>query len=505
MKIQKTISKLIASKRVQTYMAAHHIIEEKKACYHSVVTLFPPLLQSWLEANKIQLYSHQADAVEAVRSGSHVMLTTPTASGKTLSYNLPILEGLLLNPEARALYIFPTKALTNDQWKTLCKMDTELDKSMHPAVYDGDTIRQKRSHIRKKSRIVLTNPYMLHMILPWHHLWGSFFSSLQYIVLDEAHYYRGVFGSNMAMLLRRLKRICSLYDSNPLFFLSTATIANPSTFSEQLIGEDCVHIHENGAPTGKKHFVLYNPYKQEDSGTSSNIETEWLLKELVKSNVQTLCFSLSRRNTEWITRQVQKHFQTVSPLRKTPAVASYRGGYLPEERRTIEDQLKKGILKGIVSTNALEAGIDIGSLDAVLMNGYPGTMISTWQQAGRSGRGTEESLAILVGRQNPLDQYFMKHPDQFFFRRPEYAIIDLHNPYILWGHLLCAAKEIPLTEDDTLYFGDSLLTELETLTREELLTKMQDKWFYNLLDEPFKKVSINTIGSDIFLLYAEGK
>jgi DEAD/DEAH box helicase domain-containing protein len=505
MKIQKAIAKLLATNHFQTYMEAHHVLEERKASYQSVLTPFPPLLESWLEKNKIQLYSHQTKSIEALRSGSHVMLTTPTASGKTLSYNIPVIEGLLLNPEARALYIFPTKALTNDQWKTLCKMDKELDKSLHPAVYDGDTLRQKRSRIRKKSRIVLTNPYMLHMILPWHHLWGSFFSSLQYIILDEAHYYRGVFGSNMAMLIRRLKRICALYDANPLFFLSTATIANPSTFSEQLIGEECVHIDDNGAPTGKKHFVLYNPYKFEDGGTSSNMETEWLLKKLVTSNIQTLCFSLSRRNTEWITRQVQKHFQTAFPLRTTPAVASYRGGYLPEERRAIENQLKTGVLKGIVSTNALEAGIDIGSLDAVLMNGYPGTMISTWQQAGRSGRGTGESLAILVGRQNPLDQYFMKHPDQFFLRRPEYAIIDLHNPYILWGHLLCAAKEIPFIEEDVLYFGDSLLNELEALTREELLTKMHGKWFYNLLDEPFKKVSINTIGSELFLLYADGK
>jgi DEAD/DEAH box helicase domain-containing protein len=505
MKIQKKISKLLSSNRVLHHLEAHRILEEKQACFQSVPTPFPPLLEQWIESNHIRLYSHQAQAVQAMRSGSHVILTTPTASGKTLSYNLPVIEGMLLNPQARALYIFPTKALTNDQWKTLQKIDAELDQSLHPAVYDGDTLRQKRSRIRKHSRIILTNPYMLHMILPWHHLWGHFFSSLEYVVLDEAHYYRGVFGSNMAMLIRRLKRICSFYDSNPLFFLSTATIENPGSFSEQLIGDECVHIHENGAPTGKKHFLLYNPYKQEEDGSTSNIETEWLLEELVKSNIQTLCFSLSRRNTEWITRQVQKHFQSRFPLRKSPMVSSYRGGYLPEERRIIENQLKKGTLKGIVSTNALEAGIDIGSLDAVLMNGYPGTMISTWQQAGRSGRGIDESLAILVARQNPLDQYFMKHPTRFFDRKPEYAIIDNHNPYILWGHLLCAAKEIPITLDDTLYFGDSLQEELNVLTQEEFLRKSHDKWLYNLSQEPFKKVSINNIGSEIFLLYAEGK
>jgi len=505
MKIQKKISKLLSSKRVLRHLEAHRILEEKKASFQSNPIPFPPPLEQWIESNHIQLYSHQAQSVQAMRSGSHVILTTPTASGKTLSYNLPVIEGLLLNPQARALYIFPTKALTNDQWKTLKKMDAELDKSLHPAVYDGDTLRQKRSRIRKHSRIILTNPYMLHMILPWHHLWGHFFSSLEYVVLDEAHYYRGVFGSNMAMLIRRLKRICSFYDSNPLFFLSTATIENPDSFSEQLIGDECFHIHENGAPTGKKHFLLYNPYKQEEEGSTSNIETEWLLEELVKSDIQTLCFSLSRRNTEWITRQVQKHFQSRFPLRKGPMVSSYRGGYLPEERRTIENQLKKGTLKGIVSTNALEAGIDIGSLDAVLMNGYPGTMISTWQQAGRSGRGIDESLAILVARQNPLDQYFMKHPSQFFDRKPEYAIIDNHNPYILWGHLVCAAKEIPITLDDTLYFGDSLQEELNVLTQEEFLRESNNKWLYNLSEEPFKKVSINNIGSEIFLLYAEGK
>ncbi len=502
---QTFISRFSRKKRVQKYLASYQIIPEKEGEYKEPIVPFQEPIHSWLSNLNIRLFTHQTKCLELLRSGNHVILTTPTASGKTLAYNVPIVEGLLSNEEARALYLFPTKALTNDQWKTLKKIDSALTKTLKPSVYDGDTPKQKRSTIRRKSRIVLSNPYMLHMILPWHHLWANFFGNLQYIVLDEAHYYRGVFGSNVAMLIRRLKRICAHYGSNPLFFLSTATIANPESFSQKLIGETCVHVSENGSPSGKKHFLLYNPYQDEMNNSTANIETEWLLEQLVENNIQTICFSLSRRNTEWITQKVSKYFQKKYPLRGNSLVASYRGGYLAEDRRDIENQLKKGNLKGIVSTNALEAGIDIGSLDSVLMNGYPGTMISTWQQAGRSGRGCSDSLAILVARQNPLDQYFMKHPDLFFSRSSEHAIIDTQNPYILWGHLLCAAKEIPLQETDETYFGNSFIEDVQYLTSEKLLKNHQNRWLYNLPDEPFKNISINNIGGELYSMFsAEG-
>ena len=503
MKIPGTLNWLKRQNRFNSHTSHIEEISSREAEYKDLNQPFTPMLNEWIEKKHINLFTHQVEAIQTIRSGKHVILTTPTASGKTFAYNLPVIEKLLKSPKSRALYIFPTKALTNDQHKTILSIDKELDKTLKPAVYDGDTPKQKRSSIRKKSRIILSNPYMLHMILPWHHLWADFFCNLDFVVLDEAHYYRGVFGSNMAMIMRRLKRICSAYKSNPQFFLSTATIANPVTFSEKLIGEPCVHISKNGSPSGTKHFVLYNPYYVENEESTANVETKWLMETLIKKDIQTLCFSLSRRNTEFLTKEIQQYFERRSPLNKKSIIASYRGGYLPEQRKEIENNLKLGNLKGIVSTNALEAGIDIGSLDAVLMNGYPGTMISTWQQAGRSGRGKEDSLVILIGRQNPLDQYFLNHPEEFFNMDPEFAIIDLHNQYILCGHLLCAAKELPLTKNDSIHFGNYFLHEVLYLTNEGLLKSNGKRWLYGLLEEPFKKVSINNIGSDRFFMYSE--
>jgi DEAD/DEAH box helicase domain-containing protein len=421
-------------------------------------------LSAYLSQHQIRLYTHQCDAINRIRDGKNVIITTPTASGKTLAFNLPVFECLENNPETRALYLYPTKALSNDQLETLEQMAQFTGIPARPAIYDGDTPQSKRPAIRENSRIIISNPHELHQVLSWHAKWRSFFSNLKFIVIDEAHRYRGVFGSHIALLLRRLMRLCLFYGSKPQFILSTATLANPLEFAEKLTGVKFELVDEDGSPHGMKHFVLYNPFFDGIGERSTYQETKDLLVSSVKDQLQTLCFTGSRKMAELVTLWAREDARR-SSARLAESISTYRAGYLPEERRVIERQLKEGLLKGVVSTNALELGIDIGSLDAVIIAGYPGTMMSTRQQAGRAGRKGGESLAVLVAMANPLDQYFMHHPHHFFSSSHEHAIIDTENPYIVSGHLLCAAAELPLREDtDRKYFGESfteLLAELE--------------------------------------------
>ncbi len=387
--------------------------------------------------------------------GKSVIITTPTASGKTLAFNLPVFECLEKDPDTRALYLYPTKALSNDQLETLEQMAQFTGIPARPAIYDGDTPQSKRPAIRENSRIIISNPHELHQVLSWHAKWRPFFTNLKFIVIDEAHRYRGVFGSHIALLLRRLMRLCHFYGSEPQFILSTATLANPLEFAEKLTGVKFELVDEDGSPHGMKHFVLYNPFFDGIGERSTYQETKDLLVSCVKDQLQTLCFTGSRKMAELVTLWAREDARR-SSARLAESISAYRAGYLPEERRVIEHQLKEGSMKGVVSTNALELGIDIGSLDAVIIAGYPGTMMSTRQQAGRAGRKGGESLAVLVAMANPLDQYFMHHPHHFFSRSHEHAIIDTENPYIVSGHLLCAAAELPLRDDtDRKYFGES--------------------------------------------------
>ena len=412
-------------------------------------TLHAPLgdtLESYLSHHRIRLYSHQCEAVNRIRTGKNVIITTPTASGKTLAFNIPVFEGLEADPEARALYIYPTKALSNDQFATLEQMAQFTGISARPAIYDGDTPQSKRAAIRQNARIIISNPHELHQVLSFHTKWHPFFSHLKFIVIDEAHRYRGVFGSHIALLLRRFVRLCHFYGSAPQFILSTATLANPLEFAGKLTGLPFDLVDEDGSPHGRKHFVLYNPFYDGIGERSTYQETKDLLVSCVKENLQVLCFTGSRKMAELVTLWAREDVRR-SSARLAESISAYRAGYLPEERRAIERQLKEGLMKGVVSTNALELGIDIGSLDAVIIAGYPGTMMSTRQQAGRAGRKGDDSLAILVAFANPLDQYFMHHPHHFFSRSHEHAIIDTGNPYIVSGHLLCAAAELPLRED----------------------------------------------------------
>ena len=464
-----------------------------------------PALEAFLIQNGIRLYAHQSEAINTSRNGKNVILTTPTASGKTLAFNLPVFEALETDSASRALYLYPTKALANDQVFPLDQLTRYTGVVANAAIYDGDTPQSKRAAIRDKSRIILSNPHELHQVLCWHAKWRPFLAGLKYIVIDEAHRYRGVFGSHIAFVIRRLLRLCRHYGSEPRFILSTATLANPCEFARNLTGQDFVCIAEDGSPHGKKHFVLYNPFFNGIGEKSVHHESKDLLVSCIKEDLQTLCFTGSRKMAELITLWAREDAR-LSSARLADSIAAYRAGFLPEERRSIERQLKDGSMKGVVSTNALELGIDIGSLDAVIISGYPGTMMSTRQQAGRAGRKGGEALAILVAGSNPLDQYFVKHPDRFFSRSHEHAVIDPKNPYILSGHLLCAAAELPLNEEtDRVFFGDSMNDFLPELESHDLVRKTSRGWVYTGRGRAADAVRLDGLPGETFRIMCKGR
>jgi len=461
-------------------------------------------LQSYMDQKGIRLYSHQCEAINHVRAGNDVIITTSTASGKTLTFNIPVFEKLETDPRVRALYLYPTKALANDQLATLQQMEKFCGIDVKPAIYDGDTAQSKRAAIRENARIIVSNPYELHQVLSWHTKWRQFFSGLNYIVIDEAHRYRGVFGSHIAFLIRRLRRICRYYGATPCFILSTATLANPLEFAENLTGQPFVLVDNDGSPHGTKNFVFYNPFFNGIGERSMNQETKDLLISCVKNNLQTLCFTGSRKMVELITVWAREDARR-SSAQLADSISAYRAGFLPEERRAIEREAKGGTMKGIVSTNALELGIDLGSLDAVIIAGYPGTMMSTRQQAGRAGRSGAESLAILVAQSNPLDQYFMNHPEEFFLRSHEHAIIDTENPYIFSGHLLCAAAELPLNEkSDETFFSLPFSEFLPELSSSDLLRKTSRGWVYAGRGRAVDAVRLDGIPGETFRILCQG-
>ena len=461
----------------------------------------PPLperLQAFLDDRGLKLYTHQAETIAHVRAGRHVLVTTPTASGKTLGFNLSVLEGLLDDPNATALYLYPLKALTQDQRATLRDMDEALDLSVEPRIYDGDTPQGQRARIRESSRIVLTNPHALHQYLPWHHKWRRFFKRLKYVVVDEAHVYRGVFGANVALLIRRLRRIAARFGAEPQFILSSATMANPAEHGRNLLGLDVEVVSDNGAPSGEKTFLFWNALGR--PGDSAHRQTSRLLASCVESGYQTLCFTVSRRMAELIARWTQEE----SNLKG--AITAYRAGYTPEERRSIERALKNGQLRGVASTTALELGIDIGGLDAVLISGFPGTILSTWQMAGRAGRGTKASFVALIGLENPLDQYYMTHPEVFFARPHEHAIVDPQNPHVLLGHVMCAAAELPLsTERDPAFFGQGLADAMKALERQKLVQTTPLGRVYRGTSRPVETVSLERLSEHAIHVLADGE
>jgi len=413
--------------------------------------LHSALIESLRARGIPSLYTHQATAWRLVRAGRHIVVVTGTASGKTLCYNLPVLDRLLRDEHARALYLFPTKALAQDQIANI-KAEVRRMKDEHVALssfaaYDGDTPQSARATIRHAARLVVSNPDMAHTgILPHHTIWAEFFRNLQFIVIDEMHAYRGVFGSHVANVLRRLRRVAAFYGAAPQFILTSATIANPVELAERLVEESVALVEDDGAAKGEKHFVVYNPPVVDQKPglrRSAILESVTLAQESLARNVQTIVFARARRTVELILRYLTPASTSSSDGSGEGRIRGYRGGYLPTQRREIERGLRDGTVRAVVATNALELGIDIGGMGAAILVGYPGTIAATWQQAGRAGRGDDVSLAVLITSADPLDQFLARHPDYLFGRTPERALVNPDNLLILLAHLRCAAFELP--------------------------------------------------------------
>ena len=448
-----------------------------------------------------QLYTHQANAAEAVHAGKNVVVVTPTASGKTLCYNLPILNSVLENPDTRALYLFPTKALAQDQLAELHDLNQRLDNRFGVFTYDGDTPADARRAIREKGHVVLTNPDMVHTgILPHHTRWTRLFENLRYIVIDELHTYRGVFGSHLCNVLRRLRRIANFYGSDPQFICCSATIANPGELAGRLLEKEVEILDANGAPTGEKTFVFYNPpvvNRALGIRRSCINETSRVAQEFLKRDLQTMVFANSRLQTEILLTYLRK--ANPQPPGKKDTICGYRGGYLPNERREIERGLRDGRIRGVVSTSALELGIDVGSLDTVVMAGYPGSIAGTWQRAGRAGRRSGSSCAVMVASSAPLDQYIVRHPDYFFGNTPEHAFIQPDNLEILINHLKCAAFELPIAPGER--FGNVDVPDLcARLAEAGYLHLAGDHFHWTHEAYPADTISLRSITSDNFII-----
>ena len=441
-----------------------------------------------------QLYSHQAHAVDAVLAGQDVVVVTPTASGKTMCYNLPVLSAIVRNEDARALYLFPTKALSADQVSELYELIEEMGVDIKTYTYDGDTPGAARRAVRQAGHIVVTNPDMLHSgILPHHTKWVKLFENLRYIVIDEIHTYRGVFGSNLANVLRRLMRLCEFYGSRPQFILCSATIANPQELAETLTGRPVTLIDDNGAPMGQRHFVFYNPpVVNRQLGIRKGVipETRAIAGMLLKCGIQTITFARSRLTVEVLTKYLKDLVR--DPLGNAGRVRGYRGGYLPTQRREIERGLRAGQIDAVVSTNALELGIDIGALDACVLCGYPGTIASAWQQAGRAGRRKNTSIVFYVASSAAIDQYIVSHPDYFLHQSPENALLNPDNLYILLSHFKCAAFELPFEDGDR--FGNAPAPEalLDYLSEENILRHVDGRYHWSAEDFPASELSLRS-------------
>jgi len=500
--VQDILGTLVSRYRTDEVLTSVRQIPAREAVFQPMPDWVRSELSEAYRAKGIkELYSHQAAAAELVHGGKNVVVVTPTASGKTLCYNLPVLNAVLENPDTRALYLFPTKALAQDQLAELHDLAQRLDDRFGVFTYDGDTPNDARKAIRERGDIVLSNPDMLHAgILPHHTKWMRLFENLRYIVLDELHTYRGVFGSHLANVLRRLKRVAQFYGSNPQFICCSATIANPGELASQLIESEVDVVEENGAPAGEKLFVFYNPpMVNRNLGIRRSYinETTRVARELLARKLQTIVFANSRLHTEVLLTYLQ---QANPPRPGQPEpIRGYRGGYLPGERREIERGLRDGRIRGVVATNALELGIDIGSLDACVMAGYAGSIASTWQRAGRAGRRNGSSCAVFVASSAPLDQFIVQHPDYFFGSSPEHAHIQPDNLEILVNHLKCAAFELPLSPDER--FGNVELPELcERLAEAGFLQRSGGNWHWVQESYPADTISLRSVTSDNFVI-----
>lgn len=467
--------------------------------------IHPALKQAVISRGFETLYSHQAAAWDAVQAGEHVVIVTGTASGKTLCYNLPVLNRLLRSPAARALYLFPTKALSQDQKNELDQWMGALpaERGFPVATYDGDTSTQARPKVRNQAQIIISNPDMLHTgVLPHHTKWVEFFANLQFVVLDEMHTYRGVFGSHVANVIRRLKRIARFYGANPQFILTSATIANPIELAKWLIEAPVSLVNEDGSPRGAQHFLIYNPpIVNEELGIRESVlqESVRLADDLLAYNVQTILFGRTRRTVELMLSYLRQR----APA-EPQKIRGYRSGYLARHRRQIEAGLRSGEVRAVVATSALELGIDIGAMGAALLTGYPGSIAATWQQAGRAGRATETSLALLVTSANPLDQFLARHPEYFFGRSPEQALVNPNNLLILLAHIRCAAFELPFQAGKR--FGEVSPEEvaefLGLLAQAQEVHQSGEKYFWMAEGYPAQALSLRSASPDTVVLQA---
>jgi DEAD/DEAH box helicase domain-containing protein len=500
--IEAVVDQLAARDRRCDLITALHRIPAREALWAPMPEwLRPELVTAYRSKGVEQLYSHQAHAITAVHEGRNTVIVTPTASGKTLCYNLPVLNSVIENPDVRALYLFPTKALAQDQLAELHELGERLENQFGVFTYDGDTPSDARAAIRERGHIVLTNPDMLHSgILPHHTRWTRLFENLRYIVLDELHTYRGVFGSHLANVLRRFRRVAKFYGSDPQFIACSATIANPADLAQRLTEAEFECISENGAPSGEKLFLFCNPpvvNRYLGIRRSYIHESARIAQEFLKRDLQTLIFANSRLHTELLLTYLQ-HANPPAPGQEH-SVRGYRGGYLPNERREIERGLREERISGIVSTNALELGIDSGSLDAVVMAGYPGTLASTWQRAGRAGRRNEASCAVFVASSAPIDQFIVQNPDYFFGRTPEHAFIQPNNLEILVNHLKCAAFELPVRSDEQ-FGGLDVAPMCERLEEAGYLHRSANNWHWTEQAYPADSVSLRAVTSDNFVI-----
>lgn len=505
--IDKILDLWKKSKRISSCINDIRIFNKKDGQYKPFPDSLNPLLIEVLRGDGIEnLYSHQVEAFEAVQKGKDIVVVTPTASGKTLCYNLPVLNSILNNPYTKALYLFPTKALSQDQMFELNRIINKIGRSIKTYTYDGDTPPEERQAIRTRGDIVITNPDMLHTaILPHHTKWISFFQNLKFVVIDELHSYRGVFGSHMTNVIRRMERVCRFYGSKPQYICSSATIANPKELAEKLIEREVFLIDRSGAPSSEKIFLFYNPpLINKELGIRANHlkEARRLATPFIEEGNQTIIFTTSRLNVEVLTRYLKDRFE--KNIKDRDIIRGYRGGYLPKLRREIEKGLREKQVRAVVSTNALELGIDIGDLDVCIIAGYPGTIASTYQQAGRVGRRSKKSIAILIARSNPLDQFIVENPDYFFGNSPEHGLINPDNLLILISHIQCAAFELPFRDDEK--FGQENLSEiLRYLEEQGDIHYSKGYWHWAQDAYPAEKIRLRSVSEENFLVIEKTK
>jgi DEAD/DEAH box helicase domain-containing protein len=505
---RKNLEQLLESPEFAPNIVVDRLLPAQEGVYEDFPKdLDPRVVQAFKSRDIERIYSHQAEVWKLAKKGKNVVVVTPTASGKTLCYNLPCLHELLTDENSRCLYLFPTKALSQDQQAELNEIvgsgDGKSGLDVKIATYDGDTPDSLRISARDKGRIIISNPDMLHAgILPNHTKWIKFFSRLKYVVIDEAHAYRGVMGSHVANVLRRLRRVAEFYGSRPQFILCSATIANPAQLATALIGQDVELVDKNGAPRGEKRIILYNPPLVDAvQGIRKSVVTEsrrWMIA-LLRAGIKTILFAHSRIRTEVAASYVNEDLKNIYNDNSGIRVEAYRGGFLPNERHDIERGLREGTIQGVVSTNALELGIDIGGLDASVVAGFPGSFNSFWQQSGRAGRRGGTSVSVFIASVSPIDQYIMNDPQWFFRKSAEEAHIDPDNPYILTDHVKCACFELPFTDEELKeggIYGENAKDALEYLQEAGIVRHTAEKWHWANRSYPAEGVSLRSAGAD---------